>query len=217
MAQKRVSQVVVGFGQAGLQGGGPPAVWQSFLGLAQVEQELAQVGEGRGKIGVDRQGAAKVVECLVFLIEGTQGGAQVGVRSRVAGAQGERLPECVGGIRVPSQSFECQPEVVEHPGIVQAELHRRAAARDDGLVEPHCAVGFRKRGPKDRRLRNELHGAADQIRRRAGMAHLKASNSQKVQGICVRCVAIEERFVKAHRRQELARLVKLDRTGEFVA
>ncbi len=61
-----VSQVVVGFGQAGLQGGGPPAVRQSLLCLAQVEQELAQVGQGRSKIGVDRQGAAKVVECLVF-------------------------------------------------------------------------------------------------------------------------------------------------------
>jgi hypothetical protein len=66
-------------------------------------------------------------------------------------------------------------------------------------------------------LRNKLHGAADQIGGRGRMAHLKASDSQQVQGICMRRVAIEERLVKAHRSQELARLVKLDRTGEFVA
>ncbi len=116
-----------------------------------------------------------------------------------------------------SQSFERQPEVVEDRGIVQAEPDRRAAASDHGLVEAHCTVGFRKRGPKDRCCWNQLHGAADQIGRRARMAHLKASDSQKVQRICVRCIAIEERLVKSHRREELARLVKLDRTGEFVA
>ena len=82
---------------------------------------------------------------------------------------------------------------------MQAEPDRRAAASDHGLVEAHCAIGFRKRGPKDRCLWNELHGAADQIGRRAGMAHLEPSDSQKVQGICVRSIAIQERLVKAHR------------------
>ena len=46
---------------------------------------------------------------------------------------------------------------------------------------------------------------------------MKTSNPQQMQRIRVRSIAVQKRLYSRAAAAELARLVKLDRTGEFVA
>ena len=67
-----VAQVVVSLGQVGLQRDGLLAMRQGLGGSAEIEQELAEVGLCGRKLGVDRDGAAKVVEGLILRVNRPQ-------------------------------------------------------------------------------------------------------------------------------------------------
>jgi hypothetical protein len=185
--------------------------------VAEIEEKLAEVGQSGGEIGLNLEGPAKVVAGLVFLIERAEGRTEVGVTCWIVGPQCECSAECVRRFAVAAERLERESEVVKDYRVVQAEPERGEAAIDDAIVVAQGAIGFGESRAKEGGLREQADGATDQFGRLERLAELKTSDSQQMEGIGVGCVAVQKGLVEPCCGNELARLVKLDRTGEFVA
>ena len=201
-------------GKLGLQDDGLLAVRQSLLGLAEIEQELAEVGASRSKIGVDRDRTAEVVEGLLSSDpELRERRAQVGVRHRVVGPQARgqletpRRLRCGGpGPRAPVRGYcglpgSFKPSSHAHPG----------SSRRRGRTA-QCAIDFSESCAEDRRLRAQGDRPADQFRRQRRIGPVDDGRPPEDEGHR-RCVgvAVQKRLVEPGCRRQLARLMKLDR------
>ena len=114
---------------------------------------MVRAGARSGSIA---DGAAKVVEGLVFLIEAAEGRAQVGVapshrRAAIRARLGTPRPLRRGGPGPRSAS----PRLLQTPGSFKPSSNRREAAFDNAIVLAQRAIGFGESRTKDRRLREQ--------------------------------------------------------------
>ena len=161
-------------GQIGLQRNGFQAVRQGFIGPAEIEQELAEVGTCLSERGVEGDGPPEVSERRVVFAEKAQGSAQVGVGGRVIGSQCQCRPKCVCRLSIQPQSTQGKSEVVVHAGIVQTERERGPTAVGRTVELAEGTIGLTQRGAEDGRSGAQRYGPGDQLGGEAGLTLLMA-------------------------------------------
>ena len=142
-APQGIAEVVVQGGPVGLQAHRLPAVRQGLLGLAAVEQQLAEVRAGRRRKGIQLDGAAEVLEGLVGA-GGVRGARCRGCcgrrrsRAAVAGRRGTaRRPRHGGPV-----ACRARPRLQQGFGVVREQPQGRAAAAGRRLELAQGAVGL---------------------------------------------------------------------------
>ena len=203
--------------QAGLQQGCPPANWQSFLRLAEIEQELAEVRERGGEIRVNREPRRKRSSAWSFRSSARTAVPrfvrQVASSGRNASAARNESAASPWRPRASKHS----PRLLKTPGSLSP---RPSASRQHSMTRscwPRARYASARVARKTGGMRHQRRGPSNQLNRQHRLAELKPSNPQQMQRIRVRSIAVQKRLIQPGRGNELARLVKLDRTGEFVA
>ena len=88
----------------------------------------------------------------------------------------------------------------------------------DGLFElAQGTMDLGQRGVEDGHIGAQGHCLADQLGGQASLALLMTQHPQEVKSVGMGSIAVQDRLIKASRRVQVARLVKPDRSGKFVA
>ena len=137
--------------------------------------------------------------------------------SRVVGSRFQHGQERAGRLGVAAQDMQGQPKVVADGGVVQPESNRLTTA-GDGLFElAEGTMDFGQRGVEDGHVGLQGHGLADQLGGQTSLALLMAQHPQQVKSVGMGSIAVQNRLIQASRSIQVARLVKPDRSGKFVA
>ena len=211
-----VAEVIVSRRQGRHQSHGFLTVGQRFLGLAAVDQELAQVGLGHGQAGVDLDRCPKGGQCLVKLPILVEQAAQVVMGHGELGPEGQGTQELVSRFLPAVQCLQGQAEVVGGLGEVGLQTHRGPAALDGALVVPQGTVGLGQVCMVGNAVGTQRDGTIDVLDRPAGLPYLVMQHSQQMQRIRILWLPRQDALVDPRRFLQLARLLLLERDRQFV-
>ena len=111
---------------------------QSLVGLTMIQKCLAKVGLRRRKGWIELNGAAELLNCLVFLSQLAQADAQVVVGHDEAWPQLERTAEAFHRLGMLTKALECRAQVAQSFRIIRPDGQRRAAAAGGRLKSPRA-------------------------------------------------------------------------------
>jgi len=99
---------------------------------------------------VDFDGATKMVEGMILLVQCAVGSAQVGVGHRVIRSKCQGRSERTGGVRGSAHGLQGQAEVVVNAWVVEPHGERFPTAAGGPIEFAKCPIRLPQRGAKDR-------------------------------------------------------------------
>ena len=206
-----VREIVVGLGKIGLEVHRRLAMRQGLIGMAAVEQKLAEVGAGLRQVGIECDGTLEMFHGLVGLSQTAIDRADIRMGHCVVGTQGESSLEMLDRLVASAQGLQRQGEVIVRLGIVFPELQGSPAASHGALELAGRPVGFGQVGMESGHTGAKSDGLADELDRLGRLALLVKDHAQKMSGVGVVGVPDKYSLISARRCDELSRLMMTKR------